>query len=205
MELTLIILASFSLIAIAELLKRKFSLPTALTRRFAHATTAIVAGIAPLFVTQTEIIVVSIVFAAILLFDRRFRMFSAIHPVERRTFGDVFLPLGVAGSALLFLPNTIAAFQFGIFVMGIADALAGVVGEKFGKHPVRIFNNTKSLEGSAVFFIATLVITIFFVTAPIHQILFIVAVLTATEFFAVYGLDNLILPILGGFLLQIFM
>ena len=89
--------------------------------------------------------------------------------------------------------------------MGISDAVAGVVGEKIGKHSVRIFNNTKSLEGSAVFFVTSLAITVFFVVAPAHQILFIVAVLTAAELLLVYGLDNLMLPILGGYLLKFFM
>src|SRR3989338_9685186 len=149
MELALIILVSSALIAVAELLKRKFSLPTMFTRRFAHVTTAIVACIAPFFITQTKMVVVSIMFAVVLLLGRRYHIFSAIHTVERRTYGDIFLPVGVACAALFFLPDNVEAFQFGILVMGISDALAGLIGEKYGTHTIRFFRNSKSIEGSA--------------------------------------------------------
>lgn len=202
MELALIILASFSLIAAAELLKRKFSLSTALTRRFAHITTAIVACVAPFFVTQTEIIFVSIIFVAVLLYGRRYHIFSAIHTVERRTYGDIFLPLGVAGAALFFLPGNVPAFQFGILIMGISDALAGLVGEKFAQHSTRFFGNKKSLEGSLVFFVSSLILTFLFVPLIGYELLLIPLLLTLVEFCFIYGLDNLVLPIAGAFLIQ---
>lgn len=203
MELALIILASASLIAVAELLKRKLALSTAFTRKFAHVTTALVACVAPLFVTRVEIIIVSLIFAVALFCGRWSRLFSAIHSVDRKTFGDVFLPLGVAGAAFFFLPHDIHAFQFGILVMGVSDALAGFVGERFGKHSVEIFGNKKSMEGSAAFSLSALVIGAFFIPTTLSLIC-VTAILTLTEFFAVYGLDNLILPTLAGFMLQIF-
>jgi len=202
MELALIILVSSALIAVAEVLKRKFSLPTMFTRRFAHVTTAIVACIAPFFITRTEIVVVSIMFAVVLQLGRRYNIFSAIHTVERRTYGDIFLPLGVAGAALLFLPDNVQAFQFGVLVMGISDAMAGLIGEKYGKHTIRFFGNVKSLEGSAVFFVCTLILVLLFAPVFSYPLVMIVMVLTIVELLSVYGLDNLILPTLGAFLFQ---
>jgi len=202
MKLTLLILTSCAFILGTEVMKRKFSIPTVLTRRLIHIGTAIVAGISPLFVTQEEIIFVSIIFAVVLLVGRRYGIFSAIHSVERDTFGEVFLPLGVAFSALLFLPHSMGAFQFGVFVMGISDALAGLAGERFGRHHIKFLNNRKSLEGSLVFFLSSLILTFLFVQGFDYRILVIPLILTGVEFFLEYGLDNLILPIAGAYLIQ---
>lgn len=204
MTLTLLILASCTFLVITEILKRKFALPTSLTRRAAHIGTAGVAAVAPLFVTQMEIVVVSIVFATVLLLGRRSKIFSAIHSVERATFGEVYLPLGVALSALLFLPHDTLAFQFGILVMGISDALAGFLGERFGKHFVYFFNNKKSVEGSVVFFVSTVFISLFFIPGLEYRIVVIPLLLTLSEFLLVYGLDNLMLPVIAGLLIQLF-
>lgn len=203
MKLILLILTSCALILGTEVMKRKFSIPTALTRRLIHLGTAIVAGISPLFVTQEEIIFVSIIFAAVLLVGRRYDIFSAIHSVERNTFGEVFLPLGVALSALLFLPHSMGAFQFGVFVMGISDALAGLAGEKFGRHHIKFLSNKKSFEGSLVFFLSSLILTFLFIPVLDYNLFLIPLLLTFIEFCLVYGLDNLVLPILGAYLIQI--
>ena len=145
---------------------------------------------------------VSIIFAVVLLVGRRYGIFSAIHSVERDTFGEVFLPLGVAFSALLFLPHSMGAFQFGVFVMGISDALAGLAGERFGRHHIKFLSNRKSLEGSLVFFLSSLILTFLFVQGFDYRILVIPLILTGVEFFLEYGLDNLILPIAGAYLIQ---
>ncbi|MDP3697025.1 MAG: hypothetical protein Q8R55_03250 [Candidatus Taylorbacteria bacterium] len=186
-----------------EILKRKFSIPTALTRRLAHIGTAVVAVVAPLFVTQKEIVVVSIIFAIVLLSGRRYNIFSAIHSVERNTFGEIFLPLGVALTALFFLPHNLPAFQFGIFIMGISDALAGLIGEQYGKYYIKFLDNKKSVEGSLVFFFSSLILTFLFVPVLGYSLFLIPLLLTFIEFCLVYGLDNLVLPIAGAYLIQL--
>ena len=101
---------------------------------------------------------------------------------------------------MLFLPEHVVAFQFGILVMGISDALAGVIGERFGKHYIQYFGNKKSLEGSLVFFDSSLVLTFLFYPMLGYQLILIPLVLTVAEFSFAHGSDNLILPILGAFL-----
>lgn len=203
MKLGLLILTSCAFIVATEILKRRFSVPTVFTRRLVHIGTAVVAGIAPIFVTQKEIIVVSIIFAIVLLLGRRYHIFSAIHSVERNTFGEIFLPLGVALTALFFLPHNLPAFQFGIFIMGISDGLAGLIGERFGKHYFKIFNSKKSIEGTSIFFLTSLILTFLFIPNFNYEILIIPSILTLTEFFLEYGLDNLVLPIVAAFLIQL--
>lgn len=203
MQLIFLTLTSCVLIAGVEIFKRRFSIPTFYTRRVIHIGTAAVAGTAPLFVTKDELIVVSIIFAVLLLAGHFSSLLSAIHGVERKTFGDVYLPLSVALSAQLFLPDHLMAFQFGIFIMGISDPLAGLVGEKFGKHHFIIFSNKKSLEGSLAFFASALILTLLFVPTFSYYSILIPTVLTLVEFIFAYGLDNLALPIIAAYLIQL--
>ena len=162
MKLILLIVISSSLILGMEILKRKFSLSVALTRRAIHISTATVATIEPLFVTKQQLIFVCILFAGVLFAGRKHHLFSAIQSVERHTFGEIYLPLGVVVTALIFLPQNLEAFQFGIFVMAFSDALGGLIGEKFGKHSFIILGNKKTLEGSVVFFGCSLILTYLF-------------------------------------------
>ncbi len=203
MEIALLIITSTIFIVGTEVLKRKFALPTAYTRRFIHIGTAAVAGFAPLFVTRDQLIIVCIFFIVLLLLGRSYTLFSAIHGVDRKSFGDIYLPLGVILSALIFLPQYIHIFQFGIFIMGISDAVAGFVGEKFDKHNIEVYGNKKSIEGSVAFFVCSLILTLVFFPFVGYQILVIPIVLTMTEFGLVHGFDNLILPIIASFLARL--
>lgn len=202
MNLAFFILISCALIGGIEFVKRKFSLSTNVTRRVTHVGAALIAAISPLFLNQLTIVITCLFFAGLVFVGRKTTFLSSIHDVERKSFGDIFLPLGEALSAIVFLPHSVAAFQFGVLVMGISDALAGLIGEKYGKHKIRFVGSTKSVEGSAVFFICTLILTLFFAPVFSYQLIIIPAILTIVEFLAIYGLDNLVLPILGAFLIQ---
>lgn len=202
MSLVFFVVISCVLIGGVEIVKRNFSLSANVTRRVTHIGSALIAATAPLFLNQIIIVSACLLFAAAIFIGRQTTFFSSIHSVERKSFGDVYLPLGEAISAVVFLPHSVAAFQFGVLVMGISDPSAGLIGEKYGKHKIRFFGSTKSIEGSAVFFICTLILTLFFVPVFSYQLIIIAAILTIVEFLAIYGLDNLVLPILGAFLIQ---
>ena len=202
MHTFLFIFVSVAFIASVELVKRKSRLSSDVTRRVTHIGAALIAALAPLFIGQQAIIIACLFFAGALLLARRSAVFSSIHDVKRTTFGDVYLPLGEAISAVIFLPHAVLAFQFGALVMGISDAVAGLVGERFGRHHVTFFSNTKSLEASLAFFASTLILVLLFVPAFSYQIILIATILTLVEFVLIYGLDNLVLPIIGSILIQ---
>ncbi len=133
-----------------------------------------------------------------------FNFLKIINKVNRISWGEIFYPLGVMLSAIFFLPDRILAFQFGILVLGLSDALANIFGGLFGTYKVKIFNGIKSLEGSAVFFIVTLLLIIvlqgfagYYFSIPF---LFVAMILTSVEFALFFGLDNLFLPILASYL-----
>ena len=141
MNLFFFILISCVLIGGVEFIKRNFSLSASVTRRVTHVGAALIAAAAPLFLNQLTIILACVLFAGVVIIGRRTTFLSSIHNVERQSFGDVFLPLGEAVSAVVFLPHNIAAFQYGILVMGLSDALAGFVGERWSKHSFQFLGN----------------------------------------------------------------
>jgi phytol kinase len=200
MEILTLLLISGACIALAEYAKRRYNVNTALTRRVAHIGTSLVAVIAPLYVPQLLLAYLCTFVALILFVSKKYNILRSLHTVERHTYGEVYLPLGVALSAFVVLPHSLLAFQAGVLIMGIADALAGIVGEYFGKHPVRMWSRTKSIEGSLAFFVSTLLITFCFLPIFGFHLLLIPCILTVLELSLDKGLDNLVLPLFAGVL-----
>ena len=184
-----------------EVCKRKFSLSSSITRRISHIGAALIAAVAPVFLEKNLFIIACLGFAIFMFISRKHSLFLSIHNVNRSTLGEVFLPLGEALSAAIFLPHSLLAFQFGVLVMGFADAFAGFVGDKYGTHQVRVFGARKSVEGSFVFFLTTLFLTISFASSFSLSLFLVPIVLTFTELFLGYGTDNLAIPAVGSFML----
>ena len=58
------------------------------------------------------------------------------------------------------------------------------------------------MEGSVAFFVVSLVLTAIFVPLISYKLILVPAILTLVELCFVYGLDNLVLPIVGAYLIQ---
>ena len=205
MKIALFIILSTILLASVEVLKRKSIISNDLSRRLAHVGAGAINITAPLFVSNIAIVMVNIVFTGLLLATRNTGYFSSIQTTSRKTYGDVYFPLGIIAAAVLFLPDNVAAFQYGVAIMGFSDALAGFVGERWGRKTISILNNSKTLTGSIVFYITSVAITFVFAPQLLPVVLVLPLVLTAVEFVLVYGLDNLVLPVVAGFLFLSFL
>jgi len=204
MNVTIFIIASFALLSIVEVFKRKSKISNDLARRLAHIGAGLINIAAPFFVSHLAIIVVNVAFAGLLLASRNTDYFSSIQTTKRRTYGDVYFPLGIIAAAVILLPENVAAFQYGVAIMGVSDALAGLVGERWGKKTVSILGTPKTLAGALVFYVSSLVITLLFAPQLVLAVLILPLILTAVEFMFVYGLDNLVLPVVSGLLFLTF-
>lgn len=202
MNLIIFLFISTTFLLTVEITKRKLSLSPSITRRVSHIGAALIATVSPLFISKNLIVIACLGFAVVMFLSRRTSFFSSIHPIKRKTFGEVFLPLGEAFSAAIFLPHAVSAFQYGVLVMGLSDAFAGFVGEKYGRHQINIFNNKKSLEGSLVFLLATILLTFLFIPNLGPHLILIPLILTFAELLLGFGMDNLVIPILAAFLLH---
>ena len=139
-------------------------------------------------------------------------MGGVVDGVERRTHGDVYFPIGVAG--LFWLAQRADAmeeqllFVIPMLLLTLGDAVAALVGVRYGRHRFTTGEGGKSVEGSLACFVAAFLSTLLpllQVWRTDHAQAVIIAVIvgmlaTALEAVAWSGLDNLFLP-LGGYLI----
>lgn len=203
MNVILFIILSSILLSIVEVLKCKSLISNDLSRRLAHLGAGVINIVAPLFVSHTAIIIVNLIFAGVLLLGRNTAFLSSIQTVNRKTYGDVYFPLGIIAAAVVLLPDNVTAFQYGVAIMGFSDALAGFIGERWGRKTVLIFNNPKTLTGAIIFYTSSLVITLIFIPQLLPAVFILPLILMTIEFVLVLGLDNLILPVIAGLLFLI--
>ncbi|MFA5420874.1 MAG: hypothetical protein WC280_02540 [Patescibacteria group bacterium] len=177
-----------------------------LNRKLIHIISSFVIILFPYFLNIWQIITISVLFSFIFLISKIKGFLPIINRVKRVSWGEIFYPLGVMISAILFLPqNDIKAFQFGVLILGLSDAMANIIGDMFGSIKVEFPWSKKSLEGSLAFFITSLVLFAIFTSSSfflgnIFLILLASFLLTVSEFFLFFGVDNLILPSLAAYL-----
>jgi phytol kinase len=91
--------------------------------------------------------------------------------------------------------------------LSLGDALAAIIGLLYGDgNQYKVFGKTKSVAGTATFFVTTVLVMILYVTlgnasASIMTLFVIPVLATITENVAVNGSDNLVMPLLIALLL----
>ena len=186
-----------------EFLKRKKILSVNSTRRMIHLGAAIIAFSFPAYLSLAQSLIMCLIVLMIMSFSRKISLFSHIHAVERKTWGEIFYPIGMMVAVFFFLPNNPESFRIVILILGISDLLANIVGTRWGTKYFNIFGGKKTIEGTVAFCISTLIILLIFkISLPIA--IFISLVAGAVEFFSPYGSDNLTIPIVVSALLIFF-
>jgi phytol kinase len=175
-----------------EIIYRIFKPPQELMRKISHSASCLISALFPFFINQTEVILLTIFFMAIFIFNLKFRFFTHLKNLYRRSIGEIFLVLGIA---LTFAMNQIVdnnfAYIFAMMVIGLSDSLAALSRKK-----------GKSVLGSSIFLIVT-VLVLFGLNyfgpnqISISLIAIIAVLLTILEYFSTFGLDNLSLPFIG--------
>jgi phytol kinase len=132
--------------------------------------------------------------------------------VSRHTCGELYFPVAIA---LLFWlsQGNLLLYVIPVLVLTFADALAAVVGLRYGAHRYTIGAGIKSWEGSATFFVVALCVVflslLFMAGMPGSKAL-LVAVVTAlpvtfVEAISHTGWDNLLVPLSTLFILSLFL
>lgn len=187
-----------------EILQRCTKMKNEYSRKMAHVSSALVTVVMPYFLGRWEVVGLALFFALFLLVTRLAGFFQSIHKVERRTLGEIYFPLGVAATGYFFLPNDLRAYQFGMLVLGLSDAVGGLIGYVLGNRKTKLFGD-KSAEGTAAFFLCTL--AVFFILIPAkHAMLAGLTVgvtSTCLELVLDGGFDNLALPVFSAMLIKL--
>ncbi|MEO7364442.1 MAG: hypothetical protein ABIV43_02950 [Candidatus Saccharimonadales bacterium] len=194
----------FLLLASCELWWRKQNVHDELSRKFVHITVGSFVAFWPFFLSWDQIRLLSLAFVIVVLLSKRFKLFQAIHSVQRLTYGELFFALAVGGATLITQDRYI--YLAALLMMSLADGLAAVVGVRYGgKQPYTVFGHNKSLIGSATFYVVSVAILLavtqtgMIALAPL-ELAGLALAATVIENIGVFGLDNLLVPMLvaGG-------
>jgi phytol kinase len=188
--------------ALAEAARRLAGWEAEHTRKLAHVGSGLVAATFPwLFSSALSVGLLTGGFAAFMVVTARQGLLPSVHAVARRTSGGAFFPCGVA---LAFLASARPApFVSAMLVLAVGDAVAALVGRRYGRHAHRFGGAVRSVEGSAALFLTTvLVVTLALwlldrlpLGGALAWGLAVGALATTIEIAAQDGSDNLLLPV----------
>ncbi len=160
----------------------------------------------PFYMSWNWIRIISLAFLIGTLISKLLNIFTSIHEVERFTVGEISFAIAVG--AVTFITKIDWIYAAAILQMSLADGLAAIAGVHFGhKNKYKVFGATKSIVGSITFFVvstATLFAAVYLarVRIPTLELIGIGLVAAIVENIAVYGLDDLFLPVVVAFILS---
>ncbi len=213
---TLILSAAFLLLfGTAECLFVFGKVRAEYTRKLVHIGTGILTMLFPLMLhTHWNVLLLCGSFAGILLLSMRYGFLPSINAIHRKSHGSLCYPIAVYCSFLFYewmsSSNTanlppLLYFYLPVLIMALCDPAAALVGRRW---PIRKFvvgSGTKSVAGTATFFIVAVALTVgllmFVPPTPItHWHIWVIAILIGTstcltEAFTPHGLDNLSIPL----------
>ncbi len=205
------LLVVFVILVLSEVLWNKKKLTGELDRKFVHITVGSFVAFWPFYMSFRAIQLISLAFLAVVIMARYLKVFSAVHVSNRKTWGDFMFAIGIGLAATLTKSDWI--FMAAILNMSLADGLAAIIGRRYGKkNQYKVLGNTKSVVGTLVFIEISLLIiglTILlgpFATAnPWALLIFLPLATAAVENFGIYGLDNVLVPVLITLVLERFL
>ena len=200
-------------IALGEVLRKALHLSQGFTRKFIHIAVGMISVPTVLwFGSLWWAIVPPLAFVVINYLDYRFGIIQAMMSSNRSNLGTVYFPLAFAVVLVVFWgdplrptanPHLIVA---ALMPMTWGDALAAIVGERFGRHRYTFFGQTRSLEGSVTMLIVSALATwVALGAAPSAVVIALITAVGATlvEAISPWGIDNLTVPAVSAIILAL--
>lgn len=204
LQIAIVVLWIGLLLLVASLLNRFGNRNPEVIRKVVHIGTGNIILLAwwlhiPAFIGVGASILASIV----TLLSYRFPILPGINSVGRKSLGTFFYAVSIGVLVAWFWTiNRPQYAALGILVMAWGDGLAAIIGQKFGKHPYKIWDNKKSWEGSGTMAVVSFIVScLIFLSVQGNNwqtwlVSSLVALLATTlEAFSVYGIDNLTVPL----------
>lgn len=194
----------FALFVLAELFSKYRVLKGEYNRKFFHITAGSFIAFWPWLISWRAIQTLSVLMFLVMLAGRYRNLFSYNGHVHRVTYGDIFLALAILLCS--FISHSKIFFAVAILQVALADGFAAVVGITYGKHwYYKVLGHKKTLVGSMVFWLVSICIfgigllaahNVFSFGQYYLMLLLLPPALTLIENASVFGLDNLLIPIL---------
>lgn len=207
MLLVATVLIVFAILVLSEFWHRRHPQPNELSRKFVHITIGSFVAFWPFFLSWNQIVFLSGAFLVGVTISKYLNIFQAIHSVQRPTWGEIFFAAAVGIIALVTQSKGIYAAA--LLQMSLADGLAAIVGLRFGTgNRYKVFGSTKSMAGTMTFFVISLALLVGYsiVTEAYLPLAFLVLLAAGTsliENLGVFGLDNIMVPLLIAYMLSL--
>jgi phytol kinase len=208
MLIALVIVAAFLFLGVIEYLSyTKRIIHSEITRKITHMVAGVVVASWPFYFKWWQIGLLSLASLFVISLSIQYNIFRSIHSVNRHSLGEVFFAIAIG--ALAFLDGSPWIFAVAMLHLGLADGLAAIVGVTLGKRSrYKVFGYQKSWAGTLTFFIVSVLLTGTYFVITGSQDLTMLAVVpilaTLVENFAVFGSDNLFVPLMVAGLLKFF-
>ncbi len=196
------------LLVLSEAVARRWSLAPEHARKLAHVSSGLAAAALPAVLPFAAIAAIAAGFIPFMVVSRRLQLFPLLHSAERSTHGEIYFPVGILLVAV-FVPSSVE-YAFGVLVLALADAAAGLLGQAFGRRTYDLGWGRKSYLGSGVFLVTTLLLGVAAAaaiedlsTSVLLGVAAIAAVTTVEEAVAGGGLDNVFLPVTAAAMFQV--
>lgn len=193
-------------LGLAEGLRRWREYSSDFTRKFIHIGVGMYSlMVAPLFDRWQLAIIPPAAFVIINFLDWRFGVMQAMTSSDRSNLGTVYFPLAFAVIIWLFWEQP-ALLVASLMPLTWGDAMAAVLGKRYGRRHYTVFGSTRSLEGSLAMFGFSLVSVWIALAAhgapqPLSAALGTALGATFVEAASPFGLDNLSLPAVSALIL----
>lgn len=133
---------------------------------------------------------------------RKHSISTVLHDVQRRSYGEFYLLISVGLLFTLSVGQPVL-YVLPLSVVALADTASALIGMRYGKLHFTVADGLKSLEGSAAFFVVTLlaslIILMLMTDAPDINIIalsvLVAGYTTAVESDSWKGLDNIFVPV----------
>jgi dolichol kinase len=199
--------AVFIVLCLSELGWRRGYMTSEVGRKFVHITVGSFVAFWPFFLTWNQIRLLSLAFIAAVILSKTFNIFSAIHSVQRPTFGEFFFAVVVG--ILTYITHSKAIYAAALLQMSVADGMAAIVGVEYGIKQQRwryhVFGHAKTIIGTATFFLISAAILYSYSADTMRLAWYFVPLIAAgatmIENIGIDGLDNLLAPLFVAIIL----
>lgn len=202
----LVVAATFCILVASEYLARAKQIHAELTRKLVHVAVGTFVAFWPFFLTWTQIQLLGFAFFVVLCISIKFQIFRSIHAVERNVLGELLFAVVIIALAAICTDKWV--FMTAMLHLSLADGLAAVIGLGWGDtNQYKVLGKTKSIAGTTAFIICSLIILAVYglsadSSTSVATLLWLPFLAAATENLAVYGTDNLIMPLLIAVILS---
>lgn len=201
----------FAILVTGEILYKQKILEGEYLRKFVHISSGTFIAFWPWLVSWRQIQAISLAMLAVVIFNHRSKTIHMGGNIARQTYGGMLLPVGVLACALL--TDIKIFFALAVLHMALADGLAAVIGTAYGKkYEYKVFHQLKTLVGSMTFWLVSVCILgigLLFVHDIISfqhyalLLIFLPPILAFLENLAVFGFDNVVVPVAVVLALQL--